>query len=75
MSVWYRQTADGEVTDQRPIDSDNHPDLDGDDALLARKAASASDHGWDVAWTGERSFTATKTRWGGTAVIREFWIE
>lgn len=73
MAVWYRQTVDGEVTDERQIEP--HADGQTDADLLAVKAQGARDKGWIVAVTGERSFTATKDRWGGSLCVREFWIE
>lgn len=73
MSVWYRQTVDGDVMDERVIEP--HADDQTDEQLLAIKAMGADDKGWTVEWTGERSFTATKDRWGGRSCVRKFWIE
>jgi hypothetical protein len=73
MAVWYRQTADGEVSDEREIA--RHFDGQTDAELLAAKAQGATDKGWDVTWTGERSFTATKDRWGGVRCVRDFWAD
>lgn len=74
MSVWYRQTSDGRVTDG-PRTVAPHTVRQSDRALLVAKANGAADKGWAVEWTGPRSFTATKDRWGGVLCIREFWIE
>jgi len=73
MAVWYRQTVDGETTDERQIE----PHFDGqtDAELLAAKAKGAREKGWTVRHTGSRSFTATKDRWGGVLCTREFWSD
>ena len=71
--MWYRQTSDGVVTDEREIEA--HSVDQTDEELLAAKAAGAADKEWSVEWTGDRSFTATKDRWGGVLCVRKFWIE
>lgn len=73
MSVWCRQSVDG-VPDE-PYVIAPHSGDQTDDALLSIKAAGAADKGWLVTWTSNRSFTATKDRWGGALCVREFWIE
>lgn len=73
MSVWYRQSVDGERGDPFVIEPVDPDDIDAD--LLRRKATSATANGWDVEWTGDRSFTATKDRWGGSLCVREFWAD
>jgi len=73
MTVWYRQSVDGEAGDAVPIEPHAPDQTDAD--LLAAKAKGAHDKGWTVAWTGERSFTATKDRWGGVSCLREFWTD
>jgi hypothetical protein len=73
MSVWCRQSVDG-VPDE-PYVIAPHADDQSDDELLAAKAAGGADKGWAVTWTGERSFTASKERWGGAVCVREFWVE
>lgn len=73
MAVRCRQSGAGIPTEEHIIEA--HPDLDTDLALLERKALGAADKGWLVEWTGDRSFTATKDRWGGTIVTREFWAD
>jgi hypothetical protein len=73
MSVWYRQTVDGEAGEPCPIEPHAPDQTDAD--LLDAKARGAADKGWTVAWTGERSFTATKDRWGGVSCLREFWTD
>lgn len=76
MAVWCRQTVDGEPAEPFAIDAEAHPDLGGDDmALLRRKADGAIEKGWTVTWTGERSFSAEKVRWGGSLCIREVWAD
>jgi hypothetical protein len=71
VAVWYRQTVDGEVTDERQIAPvDGVDDLE----LLEIKEASAVAHGWDVDRRSTR-LIATKTRWGGDLCVREFWVE
>ena len=72
MAVWYRQSGADIPTEEHVVAE--HPDLDTDLELLHRKALGAADKGWDVEWTSETSFTATKDRWGGTLVVRDFWI-
>jgi hypothetical protein len=71
--VRCRQTADG-LPDQVYVIAPHTP-RQSDMALLKAKAKGAADKGWDVTWTGTRSFTATKTRWGGILCTREFWAE
>jgi len=73
MAVWYRQTVDGETTDERQIE----PHFDGqtDAELLAAKAKGAREKGWTVRRTGYQRFTATKDRWGGVLCTREFWSD
>lgn len=73
MAVWYRQSVDGEASDAVPIEPHHDGQLDVE--LLAIKARGAADKGWDVTWTGERSFTASKNRWGGSLCVREFWTD
>jgi len=73
MGVWCRQTVDGEPAE--PYIIAPHSEAQTDAELLAVKAKGASDKGWAVAWTGERSFTATKDRWGGLLCLREFWTD
>lgn len=73
MSVLCWQTAEGEPDQTYPIEP--HTPRQSDRALLQAKAKGAADKGWDVTWTGERSFTATKVRWGGVLCTREFWAE
>lgn len=72
MTVHCRQTADGVV--QEYVIEPHHPGQ-SDRALLAAKAAGAVEKGWEVVWTGETSFTATKDRWGGVLCAREFWTD
>lgn len=73
MAVWCRQSADG-VPDA-PCAIEPHAPDQSDADLLAAKASGAADKGWTVEWTGERSFTAAKERWGGVLCVREFWME
>jgi hypothetical protein len=73
MAVWYLQSADGEQSGPHVIAPHFAEQTDAE--LLAVKAKGASDKGWAVAWTGERSFTATKERWGGVLCTREFWTD
>jgi hypothetical protein len=71
--VICRQTAEGEPDQAYPIEP--HSARQSDMALLQAKAKGAQDKGWAVEWTGKRSFTATKVRWGGVLCTREFWVE
>jgi hypothetical protein len=71
--VLCRQTAEGEPDQTYRIEP--HSPKQSDIALLRLKAKGAADKGWDVTWTGDRSFTATKDRWGGIVCTRVFWIE
>ena len=71
--VICRQTQSGEADQQYEI-AKHSPDQ-SDLGLLRVKAKGAADKGWDVTWTGERSFTATKVRWGDVLCTREFWVE
>lgn len=73
MTVWYRQSVDGVANE--PVVIAPHSEDQTDEELLAAKAVGAADKDWSVEWTGERSFTATKDRWGGVLCVREFWIE
>lgn len=73
MSVWYRQSVDGEAGDAVPIE--RHAPDQTDAELLAAKAAGAADKGWTVVRTGDRSFTATRDRWGGSLCVRDFWTD
>jgi hypothetical protein len=73
MSVWCRQSVDGERHEPYPIEP--HDPDQTDAALLAVKARGAADKGWAVEWTGASSFTATKDRWGGSLCVREFWTD
>jgi len=73
VAVLCRQTAEG-VPDQT-YRIEPHNRRQSDRALLKAKAAGATDKGWDVEWTSQSSFVATKDRWGGVACIRTFWIE
>ena len=73
MAVLCRQVAEGAPDQQYRIEP--HTERQSDLALLRLKAKGAADKGWAVAWTGARSFTATKDRWGGVLCTREFWIE
>lgn len=68
-----RQTAEGEPDQTYRIAP--HTSTQSDAALLRAKSAGAADKGWDVTWTGKRSFVATKVRWGGVLCTREFWTE
>jgi hypothetical protein len=73
VAVRYRQLVNGEVIDDRliaPVDP-SESDLE----LLKRKAESAAEKGWDVAWLEDDVVFATKTRWTGNLCEREFWIE
>lgn len=72
MTVHCRQTAEGSTYEQAIAP---HHARQSDRALLAAKAKGAADKGWAVEWTGPRSFTATKDRWGGVLCVREFWID
>lgn len=71
--VLCRQTAEGEPDQTYRIAP--HTAKQSDKALLEAKAKGAADKGWVVTWAGERSFTATKVRWGGVRCVREFWME
>jgi hypothetical protein len=71
--VLCRQTAEGEPDQTYRIEP--HSKLQSDTALLKAKAKGAEDKGWAVEWTGKRSFTATKVRWGGVLCARKFWVE
>ena len=73
MAVWCRQTVEGEPEQRYIIAPHSAEQTDAD--LLAAKAKGAHDKGWTVTWTGERSFTATKDRWGGVSCLREFWAD
>ena len=73
MAVLCRQTAEGEPDQTYRIE--RHHARQSDAALLRAKADGAADKGWEVRWTGNRSFTATKVRWGGVVCTREFWAE
>ena len=73
MGVWVRQSVNGEA--EQPLRVEPHAPDQADADLLAAKAAGAADKGWAVDWTGERSFTATKLRWGGALCVREFWAD
>jgi hypothetical protein len=73
MSVVCRQTSAGEPDQTYRIEPHAPDQSDAD--LLAAKASGAADKGWTVEWTGERSFTAAKERWGGVLCVREFWME
>jgi hypothetical protein len=72
MTIRCRQVADGE---EQEYVIEPHADDQTDAELLAAKAAGANAKGWAVEWTGERSFAATKVRWGGILCTREFWTE
>jgi hypothetical protein len=73
VAVWYRQSAKGQPTQTLQIEphAPDQPDAD----LLAIKARGAADKGWTVKWTGDRSFTATKKRWGDVLCTRKFWAD
>jgi hypothetical protein len=71
--VICRQTAEGTPDQTHRIAP--HTPRQTDMTLLRLKAASAAEKGWAVEWTGKRSFTATKERWGGVLCTREFWVE
>jgi hypothetical protein len=72
MSIWYRQTVDGEVTDERQIAA--HFEGQTDAELLTAKFKGAREKGWTVRRTGPDSFTATKKRWAAAVeCVREFW--
>ena len=73
MTVWYRQTVDGEAAEA--VEIEPHFDVQADADLLAAKASGAADKGWTVTWTGEHTFTAVKDRWGGSLCVREFWTD
>jgi hypothetical protein len=73
MMVICRQTAEGQPAQTYPIAP--HSSRQSDIALLRLKAKGAADKGWEVTWTGDLSFIATKIRWGGILVTREFWTE
>lgn len=74
MAVWCRQSGDGLPAQSYRIEP--HHDAQTDAELLAAKARGAADKGWDVTWTGERSFTATKVRWADeVACVRDFWAD
>jgi hypothetical protein len=73
MTVWYRQSVDGVPGEPTPIERHAPDQADAD--LLAAKANGAADKGWAVTWTGERSFSAVKDRWGGSLCVRDFWTD
>jgi hypothetical protein len=73
VSVVCRQTAKGEPSQTYRIE--RHYPQQSDLQLLRAKAEGAADKGWTVKWTGQRSFTATKVRWGGVTCGREFRTE
>jgi hypothetical protein len=72
MAVWCRQSVDGEQAEPYVIAPHTAEQTDGE--LLLAKANGAVEKGWLVAWTGERSFTAMKDRWGGARCVRAFWV-
>ncbi len=72
MAVYCRQVADDV---EQTLRIAPHSEVQTEEELLRVKAKGASDKGWDVTWTGDRSFTATKTRWGDVLCTRSFWIE
>lgn len=74
MSVWCRQSVDDGRPDET-LEIGHHTADQTDAELLRAKARGASDKGWAVTWTGERSFTAVKDRWGGSICTREFWAD
>jgi hypothetical protein len=74
MSVWYKQTSDGALTDGPRAIERHYPEQTDLDLLMA-KLAGATDKEWKVKKTGQRAFTATKSRWGGVTCVRHFWIE
>jgi len=73
VAVWYRQSVDGEAGEPCPIEP--HAPDQTDAELLAAKAKGAADKGWEVSWTGGKSFSAVKDRWGGSRCVREFWTD
>ena len=74
MSVWCRQSIDGEASEPYMIAPVDPADTDAD--LLERKAKGAADKGWTVERTSPSSFTATKVRWQSSGTcVREFWID
>ena len=73
MTVWYRQDVDGEAGE--PIAIEYHAAGQTDADLMALKVKGAQDKGWAITRLDDRSFTATKERWGGSLVVREFWID
>lgn len=73
MTVWCRQTAEGEPDQQYAIAP--HRDDQTDAELLLAKANGASAKGWAVEWTSPTSFRATKDRWSGTTCTRDFWTD
>jgi hypothetical protein len=72
MSVWCRQTTEGEPTQEYVIQPHYAGQTDAD--LLALKKKGAHEKGWSVHRTGPDSFTVTKDRWGGRLCAREFWV-
>lgn len=75
MSVYCQQHVDGEQPDEAYIIT-QHPTLSTDRELLLRKAAGATDKGWDVEWLGPTEFVARKVRWSPDVMCeRHFWIE
>lgn len=72
VSLHVRQTKGRTVLDDRAFDP---PQGISDADFLAAKATSAEANGWAVKWIGTDRFEARKTRWGGVAVKRVFWVE
>lgn len=62
MAVYCQQLVDGEAIDPEALIAPPEPGMD-DAAILAVKAASAGDKGWDVEWLSDTSFVARKVRW------------
>jgi hypothetical protein len=60
VAVWCQQFIDGDAIDPEFLVA---PYGRTDSVLLAVKAASADDKGWDVEWTSPTSFVARKVRW------------
>lgn len=62
MAVRCQQLVDGEAID---AERDIPPPAPGmtDADILAAKAASAADKGWDVEWLGPAAFVARRVRW------------
>ena len=73
MTVWYRQSVNGAAGEPCPIEP--HAPDQTDAELLDAKARGAVNMGWAVTWTGERSFSAVKDRWGGSLCVRDFWTD